>query len=314
MKPTLVEFVSSFSGIGVDELIAAASAAPTSYKMYRKPKKRGGERVIFHPARRTKTIQYLLMRTAISYLPIHDRAMAYRKGNSSPLLTNAKIHAANSYLLKTDFREFFPSIKPADILRILHAAKSKLPFRLEAVDDEFLTSALFVRYPDREIGLAIGAPSSPMVSNVVMFDLDVKFEQVAVRSGAVYSRYADDMIFSTAEKGLCAKILAEIQRMVIAQSSPKLILNDKKTHLLSRKSRRPITGLIVGCDGNVSVGRKNKRKIRTLLFRLKTGVASGKEKKFLRGYLSFIRDVDPAFMDSLMVRFGFEVINLAEAK
>jgi len=301
-------YMSALSGIAIKELVAAAAAAPWTYKMYRKKKRRGGERMIFHPSKRTKTLQYLLIHFLFSKLPVHGAAHGYVKGLVSPLRKNAEHHAKNAFLLKTDFTDFFPSIQPVDVLRVIKKHSELLDFTINAADEKFLTGALFTPRADAKLGLAIGAPSSPIISNVVMFELDAALSKVAESHGAKYSRYADDLVFSTNEKGVSAVLLKEIKVLLKTWPSPKLELHVKKTVLASRGSRRSITGLTISNNGTISIGRKKKRSIRSLLYLFDEGKLNEKQKARLIGLLAYIKDVDPLFMDDLIVRYSMETI------
>ena len=310
---SFLEKISNFSGLSTKDLTSAAHIAPYTYKMYKVKKRKGGERVIFHPSKQTKTLQYLVTELLISRLPVHDSAFAYRPGIPSPLRKNAEAHSKNDYLLKLDFKDFFPSIKPGDFIQIINnAIKLKavtLPYKITPQDEVFIASALFVKYPGQNIGLAIGAPSSPSASNAVMLNLDIAFHEIADRYKAVYTRYADDLAFSTPIKGNCSAIFKEVYKTVEECKSPALAIHPNKIHFLSRRDRRPITGLIVGCDSTVSIGNKAKYRTRLLLYRFKTKRTNDEENQYLRGYLAFIRDSDPNFYNALIVKYGITLIN-----
>ena len=101
--------------LGVTEsyLRQLARSAPYRYSKFKIPKRSGtGERLIAQPAKEVKRIQRWLLRNDLSQLPMHDAATAYRKG--AGIAANARPHANNRFLLKMDFRNFFPSIMGRD--------------------------------------------------------------------------------------------------------------------------------------------------------------------------------------------------------
>jgi hypothetical protein len=102
----------------------------------------------------------------LSRLPIHEAASAYRKGAS--VHKHAAVHVAQNYLLKVDFQNFFPSITQTDIDRVLrHESPARASLSLTQEDVDFVK-----RIVCRRGALTIGAPSSPLVSNLVMYEFD----------------------------------------------------------------------------------------------------------------------------------------------
>lgn len=154
--------------------------------------------------------------------------------------------------LSMDFREFFPSIQPSDLFKVLKSKKE-----LSKEDCTFLSNVLFLE----DDGLAIGAPTSPIISNAVMneFDTIVAGLCKGIDEDAAYTRYADDIVFSTNFKGVCQEFYTVISNFIEEWESPKLTINYKKTKFMSGKNKKLITGLIVCPDGSISIGRSQKR-------------------------------------------------------
>jgi hypothetical protein len=170
-----------------------AKSASYRYKIYQIPKRNKPEqtRTISHPAKELKLLQRWLVLNVFLRLPVHRSASAYKKRAS--ILRNASSHRKNNYLLKVDFRDFFPSIKGRDVVRLLKK-NSNLLGNVAAGQLDF---DIVRRLVCREDCLAIGAPSSPALSNAVMFDFDEKWHARCQEIGVTYSRYADDLYFST---------------------------------------------------------------------------------------------------------------------
>jgi len=308
MDNILINRVAKYLGFKESVVIHSAYNAQESYKQYYIPKKKGGRREIFHPSKLTKSLQYACIETILSELPVHDCAAAYRRGIPSPLLVNAKKHSEYPYSVKIDFTDFFPSIKPPDLINLV---KSIDKFKnITKEDESFLTNALFVRMNGWDICLAIGAPSSPIISNAVMYSLDEKLARLSfsISSKSVYSRYADDIVFSTSKKGGCAEFFTGCNEIIAKTNAPKLFINSKKTFFASCRGRRVVTGLFICPDKSVSIGRKNKRKIRSFLFDLKNNKLSEDKKKYLSGYLSFILDVEPDLYNRLAIKYGAKLV------
>jgi len=116
LKGNILNTVSEYIGLDESTLAVLSRKAPTTYRRYHIPKKKGGSRVINHPSKQTKAIQYALMNTILCDLPVHECAAGYRKNLKSPLLQNAKVHAPFSYSIRLDMKDFFPSIRPIDLI------------------------------------------------------------------------------------------------------------------------------------------------------------------------------------------------------
>ncbi|MHB0998775.1 MAG: retron St85 family RNA-directed DNA polymerase [Armatimonadota bacterium] len=304
MKKGIIDQVSLYMGYKPEETLKLAKFAPTTYKEYKIPKKTSGERVIHQPSRETKALQYAIMDILFSQFPVHSSALAYEKNNGSPIRKNALLHSSYKYTIRIDFKDFFPSLKPLD----LYAIPSFSSLSLSDIEFEFLSNVLFVGKNFNKYGLAIGAPSSPMISNRIMYAIDECLTQYAIDNKAVYTRYADDIIYSSDKKKDSHKFLIHVIELIKTINKPQLTINENKTRFMSKGTRRVITGLFVTPDGLISIGRENKRYIRKLLFEYKTNTISEKKLKYLQGYLAFIIDVEPLFYNQLAVKYGSTIV------
>ena len=308
---SLIESVALLTGLNQIEILSIAEKAPRTYRKYYIPKKRTGQRRIYHPSKETKLLQYAATDLLISALPVHNAAVGFIPGLQSPLKFNAARHSHNPYLLRVDFKDFFPSIRPADLVVALDMAQAKLQVDLNKDDLEFLERIIFVKYPDGTIGLPIGAPTSPIVSNAVMLPLDTSIQALADLHDVVYTRYADDLIFSTTVRGVSETLLADLVELLGASKGPRVTLNDAKTCFMSRNCRRAVTGLIITPDGEISIGRKNKRMLKALLCQSEHGTIDAKAASYLQGYLAFLLDVEPTYFNRLVLKYGSGVVDEA---
>ncbi len=151
-----------------EDLMRLIRSAPHRYKVYQIPKRKPGEfRTIAQPAKEVKALQYWVMRKVLAGFPVHKAATAYRAGLS--IADNAQPHARGRFLLKLDFKDFFPSIKAYDFRVFLKRRRSNL----DAAEIEALCQILFwIPKGTHDFCLSIGAPSSPMLSNILMADFD----------------------------------------------------------------------------------------------------------------------------------------------
>ncbi|MFC1751069.1 retron St85 family RNA-directed DNA polymerase [Pseudomonadota bacterium] len=279
--------------------------SPHTYKQYNIPKKSGGYRTIAQPARPTKYLQYWLMQNIFSELPIHSAAAAYQEGSS--IKKNALYHSKNSYIAKFDFKSFFPSIKGADVEKHLI---SHFGDRLTESDRKDIVRISCIQQNGRsDFNLSIGAPCSPILSNSILYEFDNQVSEWCSNQGVRYSRYADDLTFSTNKSGSTSSIEPIIRDIVRSLDYPNLRFNRKKTTHLSKKSQRRITGLILTNEGNVSVGRTRKREISSLIHKFTIRQLSEKEILRLQGLLGFTKDIEPLFLSRMRSKYGKGVVS-----
>jgi len=290
---------SGVSALYIEGLILTASRR---YKSYNIPKRTGGIRKIDHPAREIKFLQHWLLRHLLMNLPVHSSATAYREGSS--ILNNANAHSRQNYLLKLDFTNFFPSIKSEDVVSVINEHRN-VPGLVDLSDHDI---GLVSKIVCKDGALTIGAPTSPLLSNAVMFGFDAAIASYCANVGAVYTRYADDIAVSTNVPDVLSGVLGFIRGLVSERSCPSLILNEDKTLFTSRKRRKVVTGLFLTPDGKVSIGREKKRKVKYMIHRWTQKALSEGDISYLRGYLAFCRAVEPRFVTSLERKYGVETV------
>lgn len=291
----LLKRLASGTGLLPSQVLAIAMTAPLRYKVFKVPKRTSGWRTLAQPAREVKNLQYHLSELLRPSLPIHEAVSAYEVGCS--IRKNAAAHAGGAFLLKLDFKNFFPSILADDFVKHLKRYHT-LAF---SVDDFDLISRILFWAPERKLPLklCIGAPTSPLVSNSVLYDFDCQVALIAARNGVVYTRYADDLSFSTVEPNVLGGLIGEIERIVEGLEYPALRINSKKTVYASRASRRIVTGIVIKPDGGLSVGRGRKRLIRAMWHRKGLGLLSPDESRKLDGLVNFAESIEPGFRNWL---------------
>ncbi|WP_304619590.1 retron St85 family RNA-directed DNA polymerase [Paracoccus sediminilitoris] len=288
--------------ISGNELDRYLSSCPRRYKHY-KIEKRGGEkdnrRSISQPTPELKALQRTLLdEFLVERLPVHQAAMAYKKNTS--IADNAKIHARNSYLLKMDFENFFPSIKSSDLCALLIDSGN---VNKDDHLDLRIISRVFFMHNGPELVLSIGAPSSPFISNAMLFNFDKIVAEHCGNLHISYSRYSDDLTFSTTVKDILFDIPAFIQKTLKSIKYPKLAINEKKTVFSSKAHNRHVTGVTLSNTGEISLGRSKKRSLRTQVYLFSKDQLSLKEAAALRGYIAFSNSVEPKFLESLLKKY-----------
>lgn len=285
---------------------AVAHSASYRYKKYKIDKRQGGKRTIYHPAKELKSIQRWLLRNIIEELPFHDSAFAYRKGRN--IVDHAKQHVDSAYLLRMDLRKFFPSINKSDISNYIEDNSDEFNSWFEKDIDVNIN--LFCSLVCKDNHLTIGAPTSPALSNALCRELDITLNSLASEEEVVYTRYADDLFFSTKKPDILSGIEHKAEQSIGDLSCPKdLHVNHQKTRHSSKRGRRQVTGLVLGSDGQVHFGRTRKRKIRSMVYKIE--ILSEKKRKYLAGMLGFAQDVEPGFINALVHKYGPKKVQLA---
>jgi hypothetical protein len=303
MKRSLPLMLLESIGLNPLQFLLLARRAPDTYKHYTIEKKTGGDRWIAQPAKETKLIQRWLMGNVFFQFPIHQCATAYKSGAS--IMVNATLHAKNSYLAKFDFHNFFNSIKYHNVKDFLSAHLSD---RFEADDIVNMAKLSCVREDGAGLCLSVGAPSSPLLSNAILYEFDSLVSSWCQDHSIEYTRYADDLTFSTNIRGACADIHPFLISLLKESDSPALRLNEKKTLHASKKSQRRVTGLILSNEGKISIGRQRKREISAMIDRFRHERLTDENTYLLQGLLGFAKGAEPTFIDSMNRKYGNEIV------
>lgn len=265
--------------------------------------KDGSYRRVYQPSRKLKVIQYWLENNIFQNLKIHDSAVAYKKNTS--VKDNAFLHQRSRFFIKMDFKDFFPSIKFIDFSDIVK--ESNDTYEEDALLDVVKRSCFYI-----DDILPIGYPTSPSISNAVMYKFDVGLSAEIldkdVYGEAVYTRYADDLTFSTNLKGACNSFEKLVKKKLKLMDSPNVRVNNKKTRYVSSSGGSAfITGLRVCYDGHITIHRKYKDRVRLLLSLYSKNTLKKEDIYKLKGHLSYIKFVDGMFYTKLQNKYFNEI-------
>lgn len=282
-------------------LKALSDKANGLYSTFLLRKKNGGTRKIYHPSKELKSIQKVLTEAFILLLPIHPCATAYMKGASTK--NNAHIHKENNYFLRMDFKNFFESISISDVIKFCEETFSEY-FPEWSQDDTIYFSKL-VCYKSK---IVMGAVTSPSLTNAMCFELDRRIFQVCKNYEVTYTRYADDLYFSCKDLKILKNIEKEVRTIVLSIKVPSsLSFNFDKTYHSSMKRRVFITGIVITNDNKISIGRNKKRELRSKVFNWSK--LDAEEKSYLSGYLSYVKSIEPLFINALCLKYGADVVS-----
>ena len=230
---------------------------PNRYKKFHIKKKNGKLREINAPCYQLKVLLYITNIVLKALYTPSESVMGFTEGRS--IVDNARMHVGHNYILNIDLENFFPSIPQPRVWARLQVPPFNLPLKVANVVAGLCCT------PNEEGSQNIlpqGAPTSPLLTNAICDTLDRRMRGVAKRYGIHYSRYADDMTFSSMhnvyqEDG---EFMKEVKRIIEEQGFK---MNDDKTRLFRESERQEVTGLTV--NKCVNVARKYVRDLRCLL-------------------------------------------------
>ena len=236
------------------------------YRHFKIKKKTGGFRQITVPRNRSfMMILGCLNEILKSVYTPSDYAMGFTEGRS--VVDNAAKHKGMNYVLNLDLKDFFPSIEQPRVWKRLQLKPFNFPI---PVANAIAGLCCMKELRKTESGekkeyyvLPQGAPTSPIITNMICDKLDHRLAGLAKRFGLNYSRYADDITFSSMHNVYQknGEFFPELYRIIADQG---FTVNDKKTRLQKLGARQEVTGIIVSKKLNVT--QKYVRDIRNLLY------------------------------------------------
>lgn len=224
------------------------------------------------------------------------------------IMTNALMHRKNRYVFNLDLKDFFGTVNFGRVWKFFEKNRA---FELNST-----TARTIAQIACHQGTLPQGSPCSPVISNLIAHILDIAMVQLASKAKCHYSRYADDLTFSTNENEFPASIATRIGMTTQWEIAPKVMreiircgfqVNPLKTRMQHKSSRQDVTGIVVNSKLNVpsEYSRDVRAKVSSLVksnafyvnktFRNDNGsweveTTDGKDAQ-LRGMLSFIDSV-----------------------
>jgi len=294
----------------------------TKYNTFTIPKSHGGTRTICAPLKALKLIQKELSDLLQDCLQEIEKANGKSDDDLHPdritqgfkrnrtIMTNATEHRNREYVFNVDITDFFGSINFGRVRGFFLKDKS---FSLHAK-----VATVLAQIACYENKLPQGSPCSPVISNLITHILDIHLVQLASSEGCTYTRYADDLTFSTNKRIFPSSIAKRINvgsdKWTPGKELARIIkkngfaLNAVKTRMQYRDSRQEVTGLVV--NRKVNVSKEYRDTVRAMVHRLFTTGAYTFEYKVkdpkgvititkvpgttdeLRGMLAFVDQVE----------------------
>jgi RNA-directed DNA polymerase len=307
----------------------SARSASEPYLRFTIRKRSGGRRYISVPDRNLKRVQSWIARQLLRQIPVHPASSAFGPDDST--VKCAAQHCGARWLVKLDIADFFGSISEIQVYRVFRSLKYSPLVSLELArictdrvpqSEKYRMSAWQSKGKNYKVGayqqhvlgrLPQGAPTSPALSNLAMRQLDTEIFRIASEYGLTYTRYSDDMTFSTTEdfsRVLGVEVISKVAR---ALKRNGLFLNKKKSTIVPPGARKVVLGLLVDREAP-ALPREFKDRLRQHIYHLKKhGIDNhvarrefdsiGGAYRYLLGTINYAHMVDAEFAANIRAEF-----------
>lgn len=265
--------------ISVKEVIYFSIHKDEKYFHFSIPKKDGTSRLISAPGKRLKKYQRLINALLNAVYEPHKSAFGFVPKKN--IVDNAKKHISKRFVYNIDLEGFFPSIKFRRVKSVLELS----PFNLTGHKENLAFIIANICCAHRS--LPQGAPTSPTLTNIVCQRLDRRLFRFAIENKATYSRYADDITFSSFHEIFNDEFKTKLNAIIVEE---KFIINEKKIRLQSRGERQSVTGVIVNSKSNLSKNYVNR--VRFWLYIWKKFGYDKASLRFIDDYNGKIKRID----------------------
>ena len=284
-----IDYQIDFSGVDVVinkdvDVVKKNPNRKSSYNTFTIKKKSGEDRTLHAPVKGLKEFQKALNLIFQCVYEPHKAATGFVVGKS--IVDNAKLHINQNYVYNLDLKDFFPSIDQARVWGRIKVAPFNLGTSEERKKIANMIATLCCTPMEVERNtdgnwhklimsvLPQGAPTSPTLTNAICEKLDIRLSGVAKRFGLNYSRYADDITFSSkhnifeVKKGVFEKIYEsnltfdkEVRNIIASQN---FHVKESKVRLQKQGYRQEVTGIVV--NDKINVNQKYIKQLRQWLF------------------------------------------------
>lgn len=326
-------------GVEYSRLRGVTSRKEEPYRVFRirkrpLPEEADRFRTIVVPANWLMTLQQWVNINILDFVAPHDASMAFSKGDS--IREAAAAHCSSQWLIKIDIRNFFESITERQVYYVFKSIgyQPLVAFELARLctrvgdrrarlsylryQSDSPSSLPITSYHSAIMGhLPQGAPTSPRIANLVAKDLDICLTAIANEHGLTYTRYADDLIFSTKDKALdraaARTLVGEIYKTIAANGFQP---NTAKTVVSPPGARKVVLGLLVDRE-TPRLTREFKATLRQHLYYLRRdgigpsghtsrcgGATIHGLQRHILGLIQHARQIERAYGDARLVEFN----------
>lgn len=269
------------------------------YKRFYLPKKTGGKRLISAPMPKLKNAQYWVLQNILYKRSLHEAAHGFVPQRS--IVTNASAHSAKEVVINVDMKDFFPTVTYRRVKGLFRgmgyseqlATVLALLCTEPQIDEVELDGQIyFVAQGERY--LPQGAPTSPAITNILCSRLDSRFAGMAAKLGWSYTRYADDLSFSSNQTRDVNRVLWQAKQIV---ESEGFVLHPKKIKVMRKGAKQEVTGIVV--NKTLNVPREKLKQFRAVLHHIERKGLEGANwgNGFIlftiQGFANYVQMVNP---------------------
>ena len=247
------------------------------------PKKDGTTRILYIPRLDLKVVQRWILKEILEKINVSQQAMAFVP-KINGLKRNAEYHKNNIFILQMDLKNFFDSIREDRIFHLF----CNIGYNKDV-------SAILTNLCTYNKKLPQGAVTSPYLANLSTYHLDARLSGLCSRKDIVYTRYADDLCFSSNDRTKLNRI-EKFVRYIIKDEG--LNLNKRKTRYLSNDVKKTVTGITINNE-EIHADKHFKRKIRAMIFNSIMN-QNNLENEKIRGSIAFVNSIEPGFKNKMV--------------
>jgi RNA-directed DNA polymerase len=278
------------------------------YAWIRKP--RGGHRLVEAPKPRLRGVQRAILDGIVGAITPHDAAHGFRPGRS--VVGAARLHVGRAVVVRVDLQSFFASVNAARVAGLFRTAgyPEQVAHTLAALCTHHPPIDVLAAAPHdardpldlarlRMPHLPQGAPTSGALANLAAYRLDVRIAAYAAKLGATYTRYADDIVLSSDDRGLVRAATTVVARLAAIAAEEGFSLNYRKTRVMTAANRQRVTGIVV--NEKLGASREDVERLRAVLHNCRRhGPATQNRdehpdfRAYLRGKIAWVTSLDAA--------------------
>lgn len=211
------------------------------------------------------------------------------------LRENAERHKKNIFLLEMDITNFFGTITEQQVYTLF----CNIGYNTKV-------AGILANLCTYDNYLPQGAVTSPYIANLVCYHMDARINGYCSRKDIVYTRYADDLTFSSDNRMLLNKIEKFIKYIVTDEG---FTINDKKTRYLSNDVKKTVTGITIN-DDSIHVDKKFKRDLRAQIY-CSIKLKDYQNNSQILGKIAYVNSIEKGFRDKI-IRYITNLITRTE--
>lgn len=216
-------------------------------------------RQLYAASAKLKKIHRFINGSILEYAKFNDNVVfSYRKGVS--IREAVEKHTANGYFFQTDIKNFFGSITGNVVMDVIENQLHDAPISDLHDYNDLLFSLLVINNQ-----IPAGFSTSPILSNLCLFNFDNALEEYCLNHDLIYTRYSDDIIISGNNKDLFLGMTLLVQSLLSKYVGLTVNLNEDKTRFQKRTERVKLLGFYILDNGEVTIPSRDKKEIEILL-------------------------------------------------